>query len=112
MQSDDPVIQEIIKKALGVFIHELEQHLEELKIICDGIKDKSGAGFNSTENLDIKSELLRFHKIKGGAQFLGLEEIAVRAQQIELLLKHNSSGDAYLLDHLSTFVDEGNQLIK
>lgn len=77
MRQDDPV-HPSLQRAYRVFIEEMSGHIEEALRFCTGKAE--------SESFDLNALRVGFHKIKGGAGFFGLSEIAQISREIEHLL--------------------------
>lgn len=92
--SDFP--SDILSGAFTIFVNEMEKHLSETRVIF------------SHESLPTVPELQdarnRFHKIKGGAGFFGLEDIEETASKIENILKEVKTSEESAVDAINDLI--------
>ncbi len=75
---------EILNGAYKIFVEEVRRHLSETRIaFYDG----------ELPSPDLKATTGRFHQIRGGAGFFGLDEIENTAREIEKILKSLSDSE-------------------
>ena len=69
---------EILNGAYKIFVDEVHRHLTETRIAFSEVE---------LPRPDLKATTVRFHQIRGGAGFFGLDDIEKTACEIEMILK-------------------------
>lgn len=97
-------MQQISAKVYGLFREELQRHLESAhqELLTD----------TTTPTVARARELgACFHTIRGGAGFLGFEEVANRAERLEFFLRKSTDSLVKNMDDVRSLVRELEDLV-